>query len=234
MQANLRRHGPDAAGPPTRVAVFEQAPVVREGLGRWFARRRDLVLCAEIATHQELEPALSRANADLLLLDPLFPGNDGVTLIRDLAKRHGKLRLLVFSHQDENLYAERLLRAGASGYLMKNAKCDELIGALRAVQMEGTYVSPRLSLILLGRLLHPTGRGAGDSRIASLTTREFHIFQLFGAGLHVREIGTRLGVSGKTVQAHRENIKNKLGLATAPELLRYAALWVSQHSGGHA
>lgn len=220
--------------PAARVAVFDHAPVVREGLVRWLAKRRDLQLCGEIGAQRDLEPALARVRADALLMDPLFPTHDGVALVRDLVKRHPRLRILVFSYQDEDIYAERLLRAGASGYLMKNASRTELLAALRAVLAGGTYVSPRLSMILLGRLLHPTTRGADGAGIASLTSREFHVFQLLGAGLRAREIGTRLGVSVKTVQAHRENIKNKLALSTSPELLRYAALWVNQHAGGIA
>lgn len=218
-----------------RVMILEECPVVREGLGQWLRRHADCEVSAEIGAMAEARGALSRLRPDVLLMDLAPNCGDGVGFIRDVIAAHPSLQILVFSLQDEGLYAERVLRAGAMGYVSKSVLEPELLSAVRTVATGGIYVSPRLSLMLLGRLLRPTARnGAGQNGIASLTDRELHVFQLLGAGLGAREIGTRLGVSTKTVQAHRENIKNKLGFDTAAELLRHAALWVTEQGRGPA
>lgn len=212
---------------PLRVMLLEPCPVVCAGLAQWL-KTSGLSLCGQVATPREATALLGRVRPAVLLMDLLFPAHDGLQLIRELVARHPELRILVFSHHDENVHAERALRAGARGYLMKYAGRTELLRAVRAVARGRIFVSPRLSVILLDRLLQPVAQRMTQDGLASLTDREFHVFQLLGAGLRPREIGERLGVSGKTVQAHRENIKNKLGMATAPELLRYAALWIAQ------
>lgn len=216
---------------PVRVVVLETSPIVQEGLAKCLARARDLKICARVTAAAGVRPALARTRAGVLLMELMPDGHDGVSIIKELVTEHPRLRILVYSGHDENVYAERVLRAGALGYAAKTLPAAELIVALRTVASGGLYVSPRLSLILLGRLLRPAMKQTGRGGVAGLTNRELHVFQLLGAGLLARDIGRRLGVSAKTVQAHRENIKNKLGLANSRELLRYAALWLSQHAG---
>ncbi len=214
-----------------RIVLLEEFPVVRDGLVQWLAKHSDIEVCAQTSVPAEARSALARTRADVLLMDLMPQGFDGVGFIRDLVAEHPAVRILVFSLHDENVYAERVLRAGALGYVAKRAPDSELLAALRTVAAGGIYVSPRLSLVLLGRLLRPAHKASEKTGIASLTDRELHVFQLLGAGLHAREIGGRLGVSAKTVQAHRENIKNKLGFDTAAELLRHAALWLVEQGG---
>jgi DNA-binding NarL/FixJ family response regulator len=218
---------------PIRVLILEDCPVVREGLGQWLLRHADCEVCAMVGAIDEAWAAVGRIRPDVLLMDLVRNGGDVVAFIRTLTAEHPAVKPLVFSLHDEGLFAERLLRAGAAGYVSKNVLEAELVAAVRTVATGGIYVSPRLSLMLLGRLLRPAQKASDKSGVASLTDRELHVFQLLGAGLGAREIAARLGVSTKTVQAHRENIKNKLGFDTAAELLRHAALWLHQQDNGH-
>lgn len=217
-----------AARTAIRVLVLEDVPVVLEGLLQWLGRHADFQLCGQVGTPAEAMGTLARARPDVLLMNAMPGGSDGVSFIRTMIADHPAVRILVFSQHDERVYAERALRAGAMGYVSKCAPESEVIAALHTVATGGIYVSPRLSLILLGRLLRPGQKAAEKNGIASLTDRELHVFQLLGAGLGVREIGARLSVSAKTVQAHRENIKNKLGFDRTAELLRHAAVWVTE------
>lgn len=222
---------PSKSAERIRVVLLENSPVVREGLDRWLARRRDFTIAAQVGTVREMREALIRWRAGILVMELAAHGADGVAAIREACAAHPKLRVLVFSTYDENLYAERALRAGALGYLMKSGSYDEFIAALRAVAAGNLYVSPRLSLILLGRLMRTKAGSGNGEGLAGLTDRELHVYQLLGCGLSGGEIGRRLGISGKTVQAHRENIKNKLGLHTSGELLRHAALSLGHPAG---
>jgi DNA-binding NarL/FixJ family response regulator len=217
-----------------RITLLEECPVVRDGLVQWLGRHSDCEVCGQISSLAETAASLARTKPDVLVMDFIPNGGDGVNFIRDLLVEHPGVRVLVFSMHDERHFAERVLRAGAMGFVAKNAVEAEFLSAVRTVAAGGIYVSPRLSLVLLGRLLRPTQKTSDKSGIASLTDRELHVFQLLGAGLGVRDIGTRLGVSTKTVHAHRENIKNKLGFETSAELLRHAALWITQQSQSSA
>ena len=215
---------------PIRVLVLEAAPVVREGLTQWLGRHPSVELCGQVDAPKEMRAALTRCRPGVVLMDAMPGGTDGVSFIKEMVAEHPTLRILVFSEHDERLYAERVLRAGAAGFVSRNATESEVLLALHTVAAGDLYVSPRLSLLLLGRLLRPTQKPGEKNGVASLTDRELHVFQLLGSGLGVKEIGSRLGVSVKTVQAHRENIKNKLGYASATELARHAAVWVTRHA----
>lgn len=214
-----------------RVVILEDCPVVREGLAHCLAQQGGIEVCGHTDAPDEARGLIARAHGCVLLMDVMHDGEDGVEFARAVIAEHPDVRVLVFSLQDEGVYAERMLRAGAMGYVTKRAPVAEIVLAIRTVAAGGIYVSPRLSLILLGRLLHPAAKHEGKNGIGSLTARELYVFQLLGAGFGVREIGTRLGVSTKTVQAHRENMKNKLGFATAGELTRHATLWLREHGG---
>jgi DNA-binding NarL/FixJ family response regulator len=228
MRARIMSAGPSRADAPIRVLILEDIPVVREGLIQWLARHADIEVCGQFTATDEALAALGRGRVDVLLMDVMLGGVDGVNFIRAVTAEHAGLRVLVFSQLDESIFAERALRAGAMGYVAKSALDSELLAALRTVASGNIYVSARLSLVLLGRLLRPSEKGAQPTGITSLSDRELHVFQLLGAGLGAREIATRLGLSNKTIQAHRENIKNKLGLETAAELLRHAAAWAAE------
>ena len=146
--------------------------------------------------------------------------------IRDIRLAHPKVSILVFSMHDELIYAERVLRAGAQGYVMKREPAADLLAAISAVAAGELAVSRQVTLLLLKRSLQPT-RVAVEGGIGDLTDRELHIFQMIGSGLSPRRIALDLKLSVKTVESHRENIKNKLGLQTSIDVIRAASLWLS-------
>jgi DNA-binding NarL/FixJ family response regulator len=213
-----------------RILVVEDFPVIREALVGWLGRQPGCVVEGQAATTAETRAVMKTMKPDVVLLDLMLEGAEGTSFVRELREAHPSVPLLVFSIHDERVYAERVIRAGASGYVMKREPAEELLTALRTVASGELYVSKRLSGVLLRRLMQPAGASAGGAAdgLRVLTDRELHVFQLIGAGESLRRIAERLGLSLKTVEAHRENIKNKLGLHSASEVLQRATLWVSQ------
>jgi DNA-binding NarL/FixJ family response regulator len=163
-------------------------------------------------------------------MDLMLAEDDGLALIKDLAAVAPDLRIVVFSLHPEDTYAERCLRAGAHGYVMKREPVATLFRAIRDTAAGGIAVSPRVSSALLGNLSPHARKPAGTE--LPLTDRELQIFRLIGLALPTRTIAEKLGVSGKTVEAHRENIKNKLNLDTAAALTARAATWVREQGAG--
>lgn len=224
----MRSKSGSAAG-KIRVAVLEDFPVVREGLVQWIKLHADLDVAWSAAEHGEARARLAADRPDLLLLDLMIGGRDGIDFIEGTRAAHPTLPLLVFSIHDEGLFAERVLRAGANGYVMKRDPSEQLLTAIRTVAAGELFVSAKMSLLILKRVIQPGGRAAATG-IDVLTNRELHVFQLIGAGLTPRAIAAELGVSVKTAEAHREHIKNKLGLQTAADVIRQATLWVREQS----
>ena len=159
-------------------------------------------------------------------MDLMLRDDDGLALIKELVAQNPKLRILIFSLQPEANYAERCLRAGARGYLMKQEPVETLFAAIRTVAAGSICLSPQMAGILLGSLSGAARKPAGA--YAQLTDRELQVFRLIGLGKSSRDAAQQLGISLKTVEAHRENIKNKLGLDTAGALVARAAVWVRE------
>ena len=160
---------------------------------------------------------------DLVLVDVTLPGKPGLEFIKDVAMLYPGVLVLVVSMHDESLYAERALRAGARGYLMKSAGGEELIKAIGQVFNGQVYLSQNLSAQILDSLSGSRRQQPGV--LSVLSDREFEVFQLIGEGLTTNEIGSRLHISGKTVETHRLHIRDKLGLKNPPELTKYAVRW---------
>ena len=154
-----------------------------------------------------------------------MPGRGGLELIKDVKALHGNLPVLVISMHDELLYAERALRAGARGYLMKEAGGEKMLEAIRKVLAGEVYVSPRMASKILDRLASGESP-ARTSPIEKLTDREFEVFQLIGQGKSTKDIARQLHLSTKTVDVHRGHIKEKLDLKDATSLVRHAVRWV--------
>jgi len=216
-----------------RVMVVEDHPMTREGLVHLIDREADLGVewQAENAT-QALDIVVAQ-QPDLILLDITLPGKGGIDLIKDMRAIRPDLLILVVSMHDESLYAERALRAGARGYITKDAGGAKIMQAIRQVLGGQIYVSDKTSARILEifsgqRTNHP------QSPVAQLSDREFEVFQLIGQGHSTKEIGEKLNISSKTVEVHRLNIKNKLNLGSATELIAYAARWSGSQSDGTA
>ncbi len=182
------------------------------------------MVCGEAENVRDALNAVRTQQPDLVLTDITMTGKSGLELTKEMAALHPNVAVLVLSMHDESVYAERILRAGARGYLMKSAGGAELLNAIRQVLRGEVYLSRKMSAKMLNLLSGKRVKG-NRSELAKLTDREFEVFQMLGQGLSTHEIGQRLHISSKTVDTHRLNIKDKLGLGTLPELMRHAVRW---------
>lgn len=216
----------ESSTPKLRVLVVDDHFVVRQGIRHLLEGEEDLQVCAEAETAGEALKALQKFRPDLAIIDISLKGPDGLELIKCIRAQNKDLPILVLSMHDENLYAERALRAGANGYLMKAEVGEKIIAAVRKVLRGEIYLSDTFGQNLLHEL---SGRGAvNDSPVRQLSDRELEVFRLIGQGHSTREIAHLLHLSVKTIETYRAHIKEKLGLTSATQLVRYAARWVGQ------
>ena len=208
-----------------QILVVDDHPMTRAGLVQLISRQTDIEICSEAGNPVEAFNELSKKKPDLVLTDITMPGRSGIEFIKDLVAVHSELPILVVSMHDEMIYAERVLRAGARGYIMKEAGGENLLAAIRQVLSGQVYVSPKMSSKILDGLSGRKPRGS-SSPIEKLSDREFEIFQLIGLGESTREIAKQLHLSPKTVDVHRSHIKAKLELKDATALVRHAVRWV--------
>jgi DNA-binding NarL/FixJ family response regulator len=208
-----------------RVFILDDHPMMREGLAQIINNEPDLNVCGEAGTGREGVELVGRLKPDLLLADISLPDKNGLEVIKDLQAQLPGMSVLVISMHDESLYAERVLRAGARGYIMKQEGGRKLMEAIRRVLNGQIYVSDKISAGILESFSGRRTESPGLP-IEKLTDREFEVLQLLGGGKGTRDIADQLHLSGKTVEAHRANIKRKLQLKTASELVRYAVRWV--------
>jgi DNA-binding NarL/FixJ family response regulator len=217
---------PSSAAPSRRrVLIVDDHPFMRAGLAQLIERQTDLAVGAEAGNPAEALQLLAPGGIDVVLTDMTMPGRSGLDFLKDLQALHPALPILVVSMHDEMIYAERTLRAGARGYIMKEAGGENLLAAIRQVLAGQVYVSPRMSAQLLDSF---SGRKARESQspFGKLTDREFEVFQLIGRGHSTREIAHQLCLSTKTVDVHRGNLKAKLELKDTTALVRHAVRWV--------
>jgi len=225
------RPAPPAADVRRTILLVDDHPFMRAGLAQLIDRQPDLKVAGEAGSPAEAVRELARTKVDLVLTDITMPGRSGVEFIKDLHSLHAGLPILVISMHDEELYAERVLRAGARGYIMKENGGESLLQAIRQVLAGQVYVSPRMAARVLAGMSGPKASGS-SSPFGRLTDREFEIFQLVGQGKSTREIAQQLNLSPKTVDVHRGNIKTKLGLKDATALIRHAVRWVETQQAG--
>lgn len=211
--------------PRRRILIVDDHPFMRAGLAQLIDRQPDMRVCREAGNPAEALQALAREVPDLVLTDITMPGRSGAEFIKDLLALHPGLPVLVISMHDEAIYAERMLRAGTRGYIMKEAGGEALLAALRQVLSGQLYLSGKLSARLLETLTGGQPRGS-TSPIAKLTDREFEVFRLIGQGKSTHDIAAQLHLSTKTVDVHRANIKGKLGITDGTALVRHAVRWV--------
>jgi DNA-binding NarL/FixJ family response regulator len=203
-----------------RVLIVDDHPMMREGLRSAIDRTPDLVVCGEAENALQAMNAVQKLGPDLALVDITLPGKSGLELVKDLKRAHPQLAVLAISMHDESLYAERVLRAGAGGYISKQQAPDELLRAIRQVLDKQVYVSKKVSENLLRRF---SRQPPGDvSAMSLLTDREFEVLQLLAEGESQKDIARRLHLSAKTIAVHSANIRQKLNLQTTAQLIRYA------------
>ncbi len=207
-----------------RVLIVEDHPLARRGLVQLIDSERDMKVVAEADTGGQGLDLVVNENLDLALFDISLPDKNGLELIKDMRAVKPELPVLIISMHDEALYAERVLRAGARGYIMKQEGGKKLLQAIRQVLTGQIYVSEKMSARILETFSGNRPEHSA-SPVARLSDREFEVFQLIGQGKGTKEIAQHLKLSVKTVEVHRAKIKEKLSLLTATELVRYAVRW---------
>jgi DNA-binding NarL/FixJ family response regulator len=216
-----------ASAKKARILLVDDHPMLRSGLIRLIDQQPDMVCCGEAGSVSEGQMAVAKFKPDLAILDLLLKGGDGLELAKTLKLQFPDLRILILTQYEAPLYAERALRAGALGYVVKDQAADELLTAIRAVLAGEVYLTRALASRLLHTFVGTTSK-APSGGLAQLTDRELHVLQLLGAGMSTRQIAAELKLSFKTVETHRENIKRKLSLRGAAELIHYATQWAQQ------
>ena len=210
------------------VVIADDSTVAREGLVAIIRRDLGYTVCGLATDEKATRELTEKHQPDLLVIEPFLGHHDGIFLLKQIAARFPRARILAVSRQPEEIYAERALRAGASGYWMKTRTREELIRAIDTVLAGELYVSPAVALLAVHKL---TDHPAAHSRAADLTDRELHVFALSGAGFGTSRIAKELGISPRTVETYHEHIKLKLGYPDADALHQGAREWfgLSQH-----
>ncbi|HEY8521438.1 MAG TPA: response regulator transcription factor [Gammaproteobacteria bacterium] len=224
-QEHSEGHHP-AEAPNRRRSVFvvDDHPIVRQGLVQLIEQEPDLEVCGEAADVKEARLALAKLKPDIVILDLSLRDSDGMELVKDIRSKYEQLPVLVLSMHDEMIYAERLLAAGANGYIMKQAAADQLLVAVRRVLSGGIYVSEKVGASMIERFA-VAGRAQSSDPIDRLSNRELQVLNLIGRGRTTREIADNLNLSVKTIESHRQRIKKKLNLHTSPQLVQFAVNW---------
>jgi DNA-binding NarL/FixJ family response regulator len=207
-----------------RVLIVDDHPMMREGLAQLLEHEPDLAVCGQADNSAQALSSVTASRPDLALVDISLPDKNGLELIKDLQALQPGLPILVVSMHDETIYAERVLRAGGRGYIMKQEGGKKLMQAIRQILSGQIYVSEKMSAKIL-EIFSGHRPEASHSLVERLSDREFEVFQLIGQGKATREIAGRLHLSVKTVEVHRANMKKKLELATGADLVRYAIRW---------
>ncbi len=211
-----------------KVILVDDHPLVCKGLELLIDDEPDLEVAAVAGNAQEAMQILKKTQADLLLLDLSLPGMAGMDLLKNLVDLYPDLPVLVLSMHEENLYAERVLRAGARGYIMKQEPGETVVEAIRCVLSGNIFVSPDMQRHLLQVMVDNGGGKDALGGVESLADRELQVFTLIGEGCSTRAIAKRLSISPKTVQTYREHIKTKLGLKNSIDLTRSAVIWIRE------
>lgn len=210
-----------------RVLVVDDHPIVRRGLRQLVADEPDLEVVGEAEDATGALQQLRATHPDLVIVDLSLKNGHGLELIQDIKSGGQSVKMLVSSMHDESLFAERVLRAGASGYISKQESPDELIQAMRQVLQGDIYLSGRMANRLLGRI--GNGEPLDQDPMDSLSDRELQVFEMIGQGLGTKQIARRLDLSPKTIETHREKIKAKLNIQSSSELGCRATQWVLEN-----
>jgi DNA-binding NarL/FixJ family response regulator len=213
-----------------RVMVVDDHPLMRSGLAQLINQQAGLEVCGEAGSPAEAMGKIPGCRPDLIVADITMKESSGLEFIKNVLAIHGNFPILVVSMHDETIYAERALRAGACGYIMKEESADCLVTAIQRVLDGGVYLSETMSARLLKSISNPKARSS-HSPLQKLTDREFEVFQLIGRGNSTKEIAEQLHLSASTVDVHRAHIREKLHLKSATALVYHAVQWVRAESG---
>jgi DNA-binding NarL/FixJ family response regulator len=210
--------------PKRTVLVVDDHPIVRQGLALLINREPDLAVCGEAENAHAAMLFLMQNKPDILVVDISLNGPDGLDLLKDIRSRHPDIPVLILSMHDESIYAERALRAGAQGYIMKQEATEKVLMALRRILAHEMYVSERIANRMLQRYIGNPNLERSSS-MSDLTDRELEVFRLIGMGHATRQIAEELHISVKTVESYQAHIKEKLSLRSGRELVQHAIQW---------
>ena len=219
---------PPAPRGKARIFVADDHPFLRVGLRHMIEKEADLMVCGEAETVAAVRSGVEKEKPDLLLTDLCLGDSDGLELIKGLKAQFPNLPILVLSQQDETLFAERTLRAGARGYIMKERATQDVLEGIRTILGGELYVSRKVAALAMRKLVEggTDAAASADSEVSGLSDRELQVFRLLGAGKGTKEVADSLKLSHKTIETYRENIKHKLGLPNATALIHRATEWV--------
>lgn len=209
-----------------RVMLVDDHPIVRHGLSMLINEEQDMTVCAECSSAAETLNQISISNPDIALVDVSLQGSSGIDLTKSIKEQNPRLPILILSMHDEVLYAERALRAGARGYVMKQEAADTVLKAIRTVLKGDIYLSERLSSKVLRELVDGPASDPDRFGVERLSDRELEVFEMIGRGYATRRIADALHLSVKTIETHRAHIKQKLKLENATELVHHAFIWI--------
>jgi DNA-binding NarL/FixJ family response regulator len=216
-----------------RVLIVDDHPIVRQGLRRIIENEEDLAVCGEAETARDARSAIKELDPEVMIADISLKQSDGIELVRDVRAHHPHLPILVLSMHDETIYAERMLSAGANGYIMKQAASEQFLIALRRVLDGGIYVSEAVGNNMIQKFA-AGGSYTSANPIDRLSNRELQILHMIGKGMSTRETAHTLNLSIKTVESHRQRIKRKLNLHTGTQLVQYAVNWFTGRDSGNS
>ena len=219
--------------PVRRVLIVDDHPIVRQGLRRIMENEEDLVVCGEAESVREARTAIKELSPDVMIVDISLKQGDGIELVRDVRAHHPQLPILVLSMHDETIYAERMLSAGANGYIMKLAASEQFLVALRRVLEGGIYVSEAVGNNMIQKFA-AGGAYISANPVDRLSNRELQVLHMIGKGMSTRETAASLNLSIKTVESHRQRIKRKLNLQTGTQLVQYAVNWFTGREAGNS
>lgn len=215
---------PKSTGGRIRVLVVDDHPAIREAIADIIADKMGMELVGQASNADEAFQLVQKMQPDVAVIDISLEDAHGLDLVQNIRAQYPKVQVVVFSMYDESVYAERAIRAGASGYLMKSEPTQSVVEAIRSVMQGEVYLSRRMASRMLSKIA--TGRSSSPGfAIDQLTDREMAVFQMLGEGYSVQEITQRLNLSRKTVETYRRRVKEKLDFETVAELLQYAVQW---------
>jgi DNA-binding NarL/FixJ family response regulator len=216
----------------SRVLLVDDHPIVRQGLALLIDREADLAVCGEADGAHSAFHAITTLRPDIVVLDISLNGPDGLDVLKEIRMKTSSLPVLILSMHDESIYAERAMRAGANGYIMKQEATEKVLVAVRRILQGEVYLSDRLTNTMLQQYVRGTSP-AKKSPLVNLTDRELEVFRLIGEGHGTRQIADELHLSVKTIESYQAHIKEKLALRNARELVQHAIEWTVNLKGGY-
>jgi DNA-binding NarL/FixJ family response regulator len=214
------------------VLLVDDHPIVRQGLALLIDREADLSVCGEAEGAHTAFHAIETLHPDIVVLDISLSGPDGLDVLKEIRMKSAALPVLILSMHDESIYAERAMRAGANGYIMKQEATEKVLVAIRRILQGDVYLSDRLTKTMLQQFVRG-GPPANSSPLLNLTDRELEVFRLIGEGHGTRRIADELHLSVKTIESYQAHIKEKLALRNARELVQHAIEWTFNLNGGY-